>query len=70
MDGDGKDAGVVYCEMQARENKASSLIEMALRRTVFPPSSGYRYETGGMIGKVTAELPSSLFVPLRFTNEF
>ncbi|CAH0404705.1 unnamed protein product [Chilo suppressalis] len=48
VDGDGEDAGVVYCEMQGRENTADSRCELRLLRTMYP-NSGYSMETGGIM---------------------
>ena len=44
--GEGEDKGVVYCEMQGRENNDSSLIDRAVQDLLFP-SGGYSAETGG-----------------------
>ena len=47
---EGDDAGVVYCEMQARENEAEDRMDFALRRACYPdPKCGYRSETGGRL---------------------
>ena len=32
VNGDGEDAGVVYCEMQGRENSADSIVHLAMLR--------------------------------------
>jgi len=48
---DGEDAGVVYCEMQARENTADSLTHLALRRALFP-RDGFASETGGLMANL------------------
>ncbi|CAH0749121.1 unnamed protein product [Diatraea saccharalis] len=48
VDGDGEDAGVVYCEMQGRENTADSRCELRLLRVMYP-NSGYSMETGGIM---------------------
>jgi len=45
----GEDAGVVYSEMQGRENTAGDLIELKTQRMLYPPSSAYRSETGGLM---------------------
>ena len=47
--GEGEDAGVVYSEMQGRENTDSDRTMRALLRAMYPPSSGYRSETGGIM---------------------
>ncbi|XP_059140205.1 uncharacterized protein C05D11.1-like [Physella acuta] len=49
IDGNGEDAGIVYCEMQARENSGESRTNRALLRGLYPPECGYRYETGGIM---------------------
>lgn len=65
INGEGQDAGVVYSEMQARENTAGDLVDLACvasrlastrliipgryRRRLFPPGNGYRSETGGLL---------------------
>ncbi|PVF93786.1 hypothetical protein CPB86DRAFT_714671 [Serendipita vermifera] len=49
IDKEGKDAGVVYSEMQGRQNTAPDLIDLAYRRKLYPEGSGYRSETGGMM---------------------
>lgn len=49
IDGDGKDAGVVYSEMQGVQNTSSSLMELEMQRLLYPKDIGYRYETGGMM---------------------
>ncbi|CAB3249821.1 unnamed protein product [Arctia plantaginis] len=48
IDGEGEDAGVVYCEMQGRENTADSRCELQLARAMYP-DSGYSAETGGIM---------------------
>ena len=46
---DGEDAGVVYCEMQARENTGESRTHLAMLRAMYPGHCGYKSETGGML---------------------
>ncbi|EMF10055.1 uncharacterized protein SEPMUDRAFT_158247 [Sphaerulina musiva SO2202] len=47
IDGTGHDAGVVYSEMQARENTSGDLMELQRRRLMYPEGNGFRSETGG-----------------------
>lgn len=47
--GDGEDAGVVYSEMQARENSDGDRCYRALLQAMYPEPSGYRSETGGIM---------------------
>ena len=48
--GEGEDAGVVYCEMQGRENTGYSLSSNALERLLFKfGACGYASETGGKL---------------------
>lgn len=49
VDGEGNDAGVVYSEMQGRENGQYDLMDLAARRLFYPEGNGYRYETGGLM---------------------
>ncbi|KAG9235693.1 zinc metalloprotease [Amylocarpus encephaloides] len=49
IDGEGNDAGVVYSEMQGRENTAQDIAELVAKRIFYPEGCGYRYETGGLM---------------------
>lgn len=48
IDGTGHDAGVVYSEMQGRENTSGDLMELHRRQLMYPEGNGFRSETGGM----------------------
>lgn len=43
------DAGVVYCEMQGRENSGESIVSRALLEKMYPGKCGYKSETGGVM---------------------
>lgn len=45
----GEDAGVVYSEMQGRENASFSVMALTQQRALYPEGSGYRSETGGLM---------------------
>ncbi|CAE7520442.1 unnamed protein product [Symbiodinium sp. CCMP2592] len=47
--GEGSDAGVVYCEMQARENEAGDMCDRAMRLAAYPGRCSYKSETGGRL---------------------
>ncbi|XP_049294284.1 uncharacterized protein C05D11.1-like [Anopheles funestus] len=49
--GQGEDGGVVYCEMQGRENTGESRINLEMLRAVYP-DSGYSAETGGILSNL------------------
>ncbi|GFS72170.1 uncharacterized protein C05D11.1 [Nephila pilipes] len=49
INGDGEDAGVVYSEMQTRENSGESLCHLAMLRSMYPGHCGYKSETGGLL---------------------
>jgi len=49
INGKGEDGGVVYSEMQGRENASFSVMALAQQRALYPPGSGYRSETGGLM---------------------
>ncbi|XP_011145031.2 uncharacterized protein C05D11.1 [Harpegnathos saltator] len=47
--GEGKDAGVVYCEMQGRENTGECMTFTELSRAIYPGECGYKSNTGGAL---------------------
>ncbi|CAE8685746.1 unnamed protein product [Polarella glacialis] len=47
--GEGSNAGVVYCEMQARENEAGDMIDRAMKMQAYPGRCSYKSETGGRL---------------------
>lgn len=49
INGKLEDAGVVYSEMQGRENSCADLMELKTQRMLYPRTSAYRSETGGLM---------------------
>ncbi|KAK7058884.1 hypothetical protein VNI00_001508 [Paramarasmius palmivorus] len=49
IDPKGHDSGVVYSEMQGRENTSGDLMALRMQRLLDPPESAYRSETGGLM---------------------
>lgn len=49
VNGSGEDVGVVYCEMQARENTGESRTHLEMLRAMYPGGCGYKSETGGIM---------------------
>ncbi|KZS93010.1 hypothetical protein SISNIDRAFT_454956 [Sistotremastrum niveocremeum HHB9708] len=49
IDGAGEDSGVVYSEMQGRENTSGDLMALRMQRLLNPDGSGYRSEIGGLM---------------------
>ena len=49
IDPEGRDAGVVYSEMQAVQNTQGNLMSTKNDRFMYPEGVGFRYETGGMM---------------------
>ncbi|KAL9988958.1 hypothetical protein ACROYT_G003456 [Oculina patagonica] len=49
VNGEGEDAGVVYCEMQGRENMEVSRTYLNFSREMYPGHCGYKSETGGIM---------------------
>eukprot|EP00927_Polykrikos_kofoidii_P013205 TRINITY_DN15735_c0_g1_i1.p1 TRINITY_DN15735_c0_g1~~TRINITY_DN15735_c0_g1_i1.p1 ORF type:complete len:1115 (+),score=199.42 TRINITY_DN15735_c0_g1_i1:60-3404(+) len=47
--GEGGNAGVVYCEMQARENEARDMVDRAKKLAAYPGKCSYKSETGGRL---------------------
>ncbi|KAK9478262.1 Metalloenzyme, LuxS/M16 peptidase-like protein [Lipomyces japonicus] len=50
IDGDANEKGVVFSEMQAVENEAEEIAGLRARKILYPASSGYSSETGGLMG--------------------
>ncbi|KAF8807490.1 hypothetical protein BYT27DRAFT_7189561 [Phlegmacium glaucopus] len=70
IDPKGHDSGVVYSEMQGRENTSGDLMALRLQRVLDRPGSGYRSETGGLMDALRVLTPeqirkyhSSYYVP-------
>ncbi|KZV65225.1 hypothetical protein PENSPDRAFT_587192 [Peniophora sp. CONT] len=58
VDSQGEDMGVVYSEMQGRENTPGDLMALKMQRLINPVGSAYRSETGGLMDalrKLTVE---------------
>jgi Zn-dependent M16 (insulinase) family peptidase len=49
IDGEGKNAGVVYSEMQGVQNTQGDLMAYEKQHVLYPEGCGYRYETGGRL---------------------
>ncbi|XP_017766196.1 PREDICTED: uncharacterized protein C05D11.1-like [Eufriesea mexicana] len=49
INGEGEDAGVVYCEMQGKENIGEYLLYVELSRAIFPGRCGYKSIVGGAL---------------------
>ncbi|KAK4055201.1 hypothetical protein OIV83_000481 [Microbotryomycetes sp. JL201] len=49
INGKGEDSGVVYSEMQGRENGSGDLMQLRLQRTLYSKKNALRSETGGMM---------------------
>ncbi|XP_050536251.1 uncharacterized protein C05D11.1-like [Daktulosphaira vitifoliae] len=46
---EGKDAGVVYCEMQGRENTVDNVVYYSLIKKLYPGKCGYKSVQGGLM---------------------
>ncbi|KAF9015263.1 Metalloenzyme, LuxS/M16 peptidase-like protein [Cyathus striatus] len=60
IDSKGHDSGVVYSEMQGRENTSGDLMALRLQRLLDPPGSGYRSETGGLMEALRVLTPEQI----------
>ncbi len=64
----GEDKGVVYCEMQGRENTGESLVDRACLDLLYPdPLCGYNAETGGKMEQLRSCTNSAI---QRYHKEF
>ena len=53
VNGQGENKGVVYCEMQGRENSEGSLVDRACMELLYPTGTcGYSAETGGKMSNL------------------
>lgn len=53
VNGQGENKGVVYCEMQGRENSEGSLVDRAIMELLYPTGTcGYSAETGGKMSNL------------------
>lgn len=52
INGKAQDAGVVFSEMQGRENTSGDLMQLRLQRSMYPEGNAYRSETGGLMEKL------------------
>lgn len=70
MTDEGKDAGVVFCEMQHYECTAELLTQLELMKGLYTEKCGYRYETGGAVNNLrkstTIEKVNSLVIVKKF----
>ncbi|EDR15625.1 uncharacterized protein LACBIDRAFT_300739 [Laccaria bicolor S238N-H82] len=60
IDSKGHDSGVVYSEMQGRENTSGDLMALRLQRLLDPPGSAYRSETGGLMEALRVLTPEQI----------
>ncbi|KAF8078531.1 Metalloenzyme, LuxS/M16 peptidase-like protein [Lyophyllum atratum] len=60
IDPSGEDSGVVYSEMQGRENTSGDLMALRAQRLVNPPGSAYRSETGGLMEALRVLTPEQI----------
>ncbi|KAH9486850.1 hypothetical protein JR316_0000915 [Psilocybe cubensis] len=60
IDPKGEDSGVVYSEMQGRENTSGDLMALRAQRLLDPPGSGYRSETGGLMEALRVLQPQQI----------
>ncbi|CAL1695478.1 unnamed protein product [Somion occarium] len=74
INGNGEDSGVVYSEMQGRENTPGDLMALRMQRLINPPGSAYRSETGGLMEALRAltieqirKYHHTYYVPHNFT---
>ena len=65
----GENAGVVYSEMQGRQNTGSDLLHLRMLRLAYPGECGYKSETGGLmenLRELTIDKSTSFFLLSHF----
>ena len=60
VDGSGKDAGVVYSEVQAEEHSKASTMWRRSKRLIYPEGVGFRSETFGMMDSLRVLTPDRI----------
>ncbi|KAG9001081.1 hypothetical protein FRB93_012461 [Tulasnella sp. JGI-2019a] len=60
INGKAEDAGVVYAEMQGREQTPGDLMALKSQRLVYPEGSAYRSETGGLMEALRVLTPGKI----------
>lgn len=60
VDGKGRDAGVVYSEIQGIQNTSSELLEVESHRLLYPPGVGYRQDTKGLMEQLRVLTPERI----------
>ncbi|KAG5654101.1 hypothetical protein H0H81_007515 [Sphagnurus paluster] len=60
IDAKGQDSGVVYSEMQGRENTSGDLMALQAQRLINPAGSAYRSETGGLMEALRVLTPEQI----------
>ncbi|KAF8922457.1 Metalloenzyme, LuxS/M16 peptidase-like protein [Mucidula mucida] len=63
IDPQGKDSGVVYSEMQGRENTSGDLMALRMQRLMYPLGNAYRSETGGLMEALLRRYHGTYYVP-------
>ncbi len=74
LNGKGEDSGVVYSEMQGRENGSGDLMQLSLQRALYTNKNALRSETGGLMSalrELTVEsirqYHASMYLPQNLT---
>lgn len=60
IDPTGRDSGVVFSEMEGRENTSGDLMALAQQRLLEPPGNAYRSETGGLMSAIRVLTPDQI----------
>lgn len=69
VDGQGKEQGVVYCEMLGREKTESDLLSFNFNQLMYP-GTGYSYETGGLTKDIATLTNTEVSLDRLFINIF
>jgi len=64
--GEGKDAGVVYCEMQTCENEGENRVHREMVTAAYPGHCGYKSETGGIMRNLRESTTNKKVLPEKF----
>ena len=60
VNGAGRDAGVVYSEIQGMQNTSSELMDVESRRLLYPEGVGFRQDTKGLMEQLRVLTPDRI----------
>lgn len=70
VNGEGRDGGVVYTEMQGVENTGERKVNRELMRAMYPGDCGYKSVTGGIMHNLRTSTTNEKVFVIQSYNDF